>query len=115
MPRTAEQVKAALARVSGVGRAEVLDSEGDRNYVRIALRGRDGNQDIREEVARTVISNGWPLREIRLEHATLEEFFVEVTARQAMAKAGSGNAPTTTDSRDTHEVVEPVAAEGGVR
>ena len=28
----------------------------------------------------------WPLREIRLEAATLEEFFVQVTASQAMAK-----------------------------
>jgi ABC-2 type transport system ATP-binding protein len=111
----AEQVKAALARISGVGRAEVLDGESDRNYVRIALRGRDGNQDIREEVARTVISNGWPLREIRLEHATLEEFFVEVTARQAMAKAGSGSNSAANDQHDTHEVVEPIAAEGGVR
>ena len=32
-----------------------------------------------------MIGNGWPLREIRLEHATLEEFFVQVTANQAMA------------------------------
>jgi ABC-type transport system involved in cytochrome bd biosynthesis fused ATPase/permease subunit len=37
----------------------------------------------------TVIRNGWPLREIRLEHATLEEFFVQVTAQQAQAKAES--------------------------
>ena len=42
---------------------------------------------LREEVARTVIQHGWPLREIRLEHATLEEFFVQVTANQAVAKA----------------------------
>jgi len=111
----AEQVKAALARVSGVGRAEVLDSESDRNYVRIALRGRDGNQDIREEVARAVISNGWPLREIRLEHATLEEFFVEVTARQAMAKAGSDKTSMDTNAHDAHESPEPVTAEGGAR
>ena len=50
-----------------------------------AIRPSDG-RDVREEVARTVIQSGWPLREIRLEHATLEEFFVQVTANQAMAK-----------------------------
>ena len=33
------------------------------------------------------MQNGWPLREIRLEHATLEEFFVQVTANQAVGKA----------------------------
>ena len=55
-------------------------------YVVAALRPKEG-YDIREEVARTVIQHGWPLREIRLESATLEEFFVEVTASQAVAKA----------------------------
>jgi len=39
-----------------------------------------------EEAARTVIQNGWPLREVRLESATLEEFFIQVTANQAVAK-----------------------------
>ena len=40
----------------------------------------------------TVIQHGWPLREIRLEHATLEEFFVQVTANQAMGKTEGGAA-----------------------
>ena len=40
-------------------------------------------RNIREEVARTLVQKGRPLREIRLEHATLEEFFVQVTAQQA--------------------------------
>ena len=55
-----------------------------RQYVTAALRPKEG-YDIREEVARTVIQHGWPLREIRLESATLEEFFVQVTAQQAEA------------------------------
>jgi ABC-2 type transport system ATP-binding protein len=84
----AEQVKNALQRVSGVGKVEILngDSHGDRAYVTAAIRPRE-THDVREEVARTVIQHGWPLREIRLEHATLEEFFVQVTANQAMGKA----------------------------
>jgi hypothetical protein len=36
-----------------------------------------------------VIQHVWPLREIRLESATLEEFFVEVTANQAVAKSAT--------------------------
>ena len=52
------------------------------SYTTAALRPADG-RDVREEVARTVIQHGWPLREIRLEAATLEEFFVQVTAAQA--------------------------------
>lgn len=81
------EVEAVLARVGGVSKVELLDGEsGDSKYLTAALRAKDG-YDIREEVARTVIQHGWPLREIRLEHATLEEFFVQVTASQAMARA----------------------------
>lgn len=84
------EVEAALLRVSGVSKVEILDGDSqpgsaDGKYVTAALRAKDG-YDIREETARTVIQRGWPLREIRLEHATLEEFFVQVTADQAVAR-----------------------------
>jgi ABC-2 type transport system ATP-binding protein len=83
------EVEAALLRVSGVSKVEILDGDAknsaDGKYVTAALRAKDG-YDIREEAARTVIQHGWPLREIRLEHATLEEFFVQVTADQAVAR-----------------------------
>ena len=63
----------------------------DKSYVTAAIRPKEA-YDVREEVARTVIQHGWPLREIRLEHATLEEFFVQVTANQAMANANAASA-----------------------
>jgi ABC-2 type transport system ATP-binding protein len=82
----AEGVRNALLRVSGVGKVEVLDGQGaDKHYVTVAIRPKE-SYDVREEVVRTVTQNGWALREIRLEHATLEEFFVQVTANQAMGK-----------------------------
>ena len=84
----AKEIESALSRVSGVARVETVNGTStEKNFVTFALRPRDG-QDVREEVASTVTRNGWPLREIRLEHATLEEFFVQVTAQQAQAKAG---------------------------
>jgi ABC-2 type transport system ATP-binding protein len=80
------EVEAALARVSGVAEVELLDGDGpESKFITAALRAKDG-YDVREEAARTVIQHGWPLREIRLEHATLEEFFVQVTANQAIAR-----------------------------
>ena len=85
----AEQVKNTLARVSGVSKVEVLNGDhrgSDDGFITAAIRPQE-SRDVREEVARTVIQSGWPLREIRLEHATLEEFFVQVTANQAMASA----------------------------
>src|SRR5688500_6763530 len=87
----AKEVENALSRVSGVSRVEMLDDAGGASgggngrYVTAAIRPKE-SYDVREEVARTVIQHGWPLREIRLEHATLEEFFVQVTANQAVAK-----------------------------
>jgi ABC-2 type transport system ATP-binding protein len=84
----AKEVETALSRVSGVAGVEILngDSGADKHYVTAALRPKEA-YDVREEVARTILQNGWPLREIRLEHATLEEFFVQVTASQAIANA----------------------------
>ena len=85
----AKDVENALSRVSGVSRVEMLESDAsgtNGKYVTAAIRPKE-SYDVREEVARTVIQHGWPLREIRLEHATLEEFFVQVTANQAVAKA----------------------------
>src|SRR5947207_13849896 len=83
----AREVENVLSRVSGVSRVEMLEHDaGGANgkYVTAAIRPKE-SYDVREEVARTVIQHGWPLREIRLEHATLEEFFVQVTANQAVA------------------------------
>jgi ABC-2 type transport system ATP-binding protein len=82
-----KDVETALGRVSGVSSVEVLNGDGssDGKCVTLALRPKE-SYDIREEVARTIIGHGWPLREVRLEHATLEEFFVQVTAHQAAAK-----------------------------
>src|SRR4051794_9993427 len=84
----AQEIQNALSRVSGVNKVDIVAGDGHANgkYVTAAIRPKEA-YDVREEVARTVIQHGWPLREIRLESATLEEFFVEVTANQAVAKA----------------------------
>jgi ABC-2 type transport system ATP-binding protein len=97
-----KEVETVLSRVSGVSRVELLDDESsgaNGKYVTAALRSKE-SYDIREEVARTVIQHGWPLREIRLEHATLEEFFVQVTANQAMGKrTADGNDADANDKK----------------
>jgi ABC-2 type transport system ATP-binding protein len=85
-----EQVKNTLSRVAGVGKVEILNGDAhptDDGYVTVAIRSQE-SRDVREEVARTVIQSGWPLREVRLEAASLEEFFVELMATQAMGQSG---------------------------
>ncbi len=84
----AEQVKNTLSRVSGVSKVEILNGQPlDEGYVRAAVRSQE-SRDVREEVARTVIQSGWPLREIRLEAGSLEEFFVELMASQITGRGG---------------------------
>src|SRR3982750_3147180 len=104
----AKEVETALARVSGVSRVEMIEGDGsgagtNGRYVTAAIRPKE-SYDVREEVARTVIQHGWPLREIRLEHATLEEFFVQVTANQGVAKTTraepAGTSPGATRSEE---------------
>jgi ABC-2 type transport system ATP-binding protein len=111
----AEQVRNALAHVSGVNKVEILNGHEDRAYTVAAVRP-EPSRDVREEVARTVQQNGWPLREIRLEHATLEEFFVQVTANQAVGKATpaqpAGTSPGATLSERTNRAF-PVKVKGG--
>jgi ABC-2 type transport system ATP-binding protein len=112
----AEPVRAALLRVSGVSKVEVIDGQAgaDKHYVTVAIRPKE-SYDVREEVVRTVTQAGWALREIRLEHATLEEFFVQVTANQAMgtvARAADYDEKGPTDKGSGFEVV---GAKGGAQ
>jgi len=80
-----KEIETILSRLTGVRGVEIVSTDADK-YVTAAVAPKDG-YDVREEVARALYSGGFPLREIRLEHATLEEFFVQVTAGQAVAKA----------------------------
>jgi ABC-2 type transport system ATP-binding protein len=79
-----DTLRSVLSHLSGVANVEVLPVNGDKSYVTAAIRSKDG-YDVREEAARAVMQQGWALREVRLQHATLEEFFVQVTANQAVA------------------------------
>ena len=110
----AEQVKTVLSHVSGVSRVEILNGQEDRTYTLAAVRP-EPSRDVREEVARTVQQNGWPLREIRLEHATLEEFFVQVTANQAVGKTTRAEQQKTdTHGPSSSERKSEALAKGGV-
>jgi ABC-2 type transport system ATP-binding protein len=81
----AQEIENTLSRISGVAEVEIKSDPSDGHFITAAIRPKE-SYDVREEVARTVLQHGWPLREIRLEHATLEEFFVQVTANQAVGK-----------------------------
>jgi len=74
----AEGVKA----LDGVQRVETSSSNG---WVKVSVSPQP-DRDIREDVFQLTKDRGWSLREIRREGASLEQFFVEVTARQATGR-----------------------------
>ena len=57
----AQGVELVLSRLSGVAKVEMLAADGDKSYVTAALRPKEG-YDVREEAARAVMQQGWPLR-----------------------------------------------------
>ncbi len=74
----ADEVERSARTLSGVHRLEVTASDG---WVRLAVEPRPG-ADPREDLFRLTSTKGWSLRELRREGASLEDFFIQVTAQQ---------------------------------
>jgi ABC-2 type transport system ATP-binding protein len=72
------EIETGARGLSGVDTVEATSADG---WVRVAINPKS-DQDIREELFRLATSNSWTLRELRREGATLEDFFVQVTAEQ---------------------------------
>ncbi len=74
-------VENAVRQIPGVKGVEAVASEG---WCRLRVVSAEG-QDVREQIAAAAARNGWPLRELRLEVGSLEEFFTQITAEAAAA------------------------------
>ena len=73
-----EEIESCIRSMAGVEKVDVSSMNG---WTRLALEPK-GDTDIREDIFRLTTDKGWSLREIRREGATLEDFFVQVTAQQ---------------------------------
>lgn len=71
-------VKAAVSSVEGVEKVACVSDDG---WQRLTIEPQKGS-DSREAIFKLVKEKGWVLRELRLEVGSLEEFFVQITARQ---------------------------------
>ena len=99
---TPDELRRHVAR----GGALVVEAKADAAALSTALRGvpkvqevqvaqrdgwsratvtTEGGADAREPLAAAVAAKGWPLREVRYESASLEEYFVQITAEQDRA------------------------------
>lgn len=75
----ADEVRNGVNALKGV---KGVDLAAERGWNRLAIESTNG-QDIREEVFKLTREKGWTLREMRREVASLEDFFVKITAEQA--------------------------------
>jgi ABC-2 type transport system ATP-binding protein len=72
------EVRRRVLALEGVGRLAVKTVDG---WNRLAIEPT-GGADLREELFKLAAAEGWTLREMRREVASLEDFFVKITAEQ---------------------------------
>ena len=75
----ADEVRNGVNVLAGVQKTTLVSKNG---WNHLTVESVDG-KDIRGDVFKLVTSKGWTLREMRREVASLEEFFVKITAEQA--------------------------------
>ena len=75
-----DEVHRVLSRNPHVSQVNVNSEDG---WSQAAVTAKQPGEDIRELLGDTVIEQRWPLREMRPEAASLEEFFVQVTSGTA--------------------------------
>ncbi len=80
-------VKQALEPVEGVAGVTTTADHGWCTALIDMTQKNDENDALRERLAKTVTEHGWPLRSLGFEGGSLEEFFIEITSRQASAVA----------------------------
>ena len=80
---SADAMTRAIRSVDAVKAVEVTQ---DHEWTRALVTAKD-DADVREAIGKVIASNGWPVREMRYETASLEQFFIEITAKQSTAGA----------------------------
>jgi ABC-2 type transport system ATP-binding protein len=80
---------ATLGRIIGVTR--VTESDRRDSLVGYEVASENG-RDVRRELAKIVVANGWGLLELRPMHLSLEEVFLSVTTDETPAQTG-GDVP----------------------
>ncbi len=76
----AEKIRPALAAIEGVEHA--VQSEGSADGVRFEVVVKPG-VDARAGISAAIVRNGWELIELRPERLSLEDIFIEATAKEA--------------------------------
>ena len=77
------EIEAGINALDGVGSVKVQAADG---WNRLTIE-TNGEADVREDIFKLSSAKGWALREMRREVASLEDFFIKITAEQRPARA----------------------------
>ncbi|UCG32639.1 MAG: ABC transporter ATP-binding protein [Phycisphaerales bacterium] len=77
-----DEITAAIGKLDGV---QHVDCELIDGWNRLAIKTADGT-DLREAIVSLAGERKWPLREIKREVGSLEEYFVQITAQQVQRR-----------------------------
>ena len=74
-----------IKQIDGVAGVQIESSDGWCH----AVVTPKGGADVRESIGRALLKRGFAIREMRYESATLEEFFMQITAEQEHGPAAA--------------------------
>ena len=74
-----ESISRACKAIEGVTAVEATARDG---WTQVHVSQAPG-ADVREALGQSISNNGWTIREMRYETASLEQFFIEITAQQS--------------------------------
>jgi ABC-2 type transport system ATP-binding protein len=79
----AAEAREALERIAGVARVTPAETGGEGAFEVASAQG----QDVRRELARTIVGGGWGLLELRPMRMSLEEIFLSLTTEEKSEEA----------------------------
>ncbi len=89
----AAEIASKLERISGVAAVKTVDQNDGRAKFQVESETK---QDIRRELAKAVVQNGWGLLELRASRMTLEDVFIKLTTAETEPPAEPAAEPAPT-------------------
>ena len=102
-----EPVSAALRTIAGVTNVNIAEQRQTVTAFEVECQ-RD--HDIRRDLARAVVSNGWGLLELRPLRMSLEEIFLQLTTQESAAASGEAPAKSSGDDDTNQDAPTPVGS-----
>jgi len=86
-PEAAERAARGIEGVAGV------EAEAEGPWTRLEIIPAEGAEALAEKIGQTMLASGWRMRHLSLQGASLEKYFIEITARQDQPAGSRADAP----------------------